>query len=876
MSAKPTAYQILEAWIRTWEELLKKPTNLLLNRSFSNIIQPTLVETKGAFTKSKFIERSATGWGRALLELLDRQFRDNNIEIDFFRLEFSHAVQLLEQLLKQGKFDVPAIYPVLEKLRSGPSVAAVFAELGKELTISNVNFDRFVAGSTLILRSGLMNHSVSTLKEKLQVSLSRHGTHVAVRNLLATIVGDDNLVCGVSTAWQSFIDECLSFDLASLKFDPDGGLTKIFPLYSWDIKARYLLEKARECVAKVLKAEKRTVKTDEDRVRTCVTQELSLVLRREYSIRYLCQLLEMPIGGARRESQHLNMIGQMFGNILLSNGFEQKQFRHSPDHRPNPVDACCYDAFVKTIKHIAGYRFTSISKDETELPQIDSNLMAILIEQLWNEESFQAMDWDNSPDAEIEDVCARWVSSIEVQKQFSKTLTPLNDALTIKFRQLLSDSQFVSLRSWIEETNLWQLWHENLSKLASWDRGIFHYIPWESFDESKVQELFARVAGDFNGSSDNWAVILSIHNLKPPENPKRIAGITFYDPMRWDYGEKVSSAAEDANARTSAKVDVVASTFLEAKRIAASQLRDLLNCMALSLSVSEMRGGFKPVIDSEIFAHRIKTGGWSVDRPLVRTDRPITQSFVNFEEFGPMFDFLIHASRSASATLLQEKLLKSLHWYSKAKWEEDPAQSLLFYWIALEHVFDEGNDERLLNLIASLHINWRDVLSYGWYFLGQHQEEVIKQLQADNEMVDLLAVHDDLRDWNKDYRVLLSYQNVQGLLDLITPEKKQLKDYIHGYAEYLNRFVKEKDPILREMESMRDEYRFRLLVIKQIRNDIVHRAIASESNVSLYTDELENIFEDAIVKLTNDAIRQVPQCSSIKDLIAQYEEIWIS
>jgi hypothetical protein len=85
-----------------------------------------------------------------------------------------------------------------------------------------------------------------------------------------------------------------------------------------------------------------------------------------------------------------------------------------------------------------------------------------------------------------------------------------------------------------------------------------------------------------------------------------------------------------------------------------------------------------------------------------------------------------------------------------------------------------------------------------------------------------------------------------------------------------------KPLILGEMERLRDRFRFRLLIIKQIRNDIVHRAISHENHVGLYTDELEKIFEKAIVKLTNDAIRQVPQCSSIKDLIIQYEEMWIS
>jgi len=124
--------------------------------------------------------------------------------------------------------------------------------------------------------------------------------------------------------------------------------------------------------------------------------------------------------------------------------------------------------------------------------------------------------------------------------------------------------------------------------------------------------------------------------------------------------------------------------------------------------------------------------------------------------------------------------------------------------------------------------------------------------------------------------VLLNYQNVLIVLGLIPSEKKSLKDYVQGYADYLHGFVKDKARIVDDMEVLRAKYRFRLRVSRQIRNEIVHQALGYESNVGLYTEELEKIFEEAIVKLTNDAIRQVPQCTSIKDLIAQYEELWIS
>src|SRR5436190_19869179 len=114
---KPTLYEILEAWSRNWEEQLKEPADLLLDRSFGNLIGPTLIELKPSFTKSKVIERSANGWARALLELLEARFRDEDLDIYFYKLEYPHELQLIEQLLKQGKFDVLRLYPLLEKIQ---------------------------------------------------------------------------------------------------------------------------------------------------------------------------------------------------------------------------------------------------------------------------------------------------------------------------------------------------------------------------------------------------------------------------------------------------------------------------------------------------------------------------------------------------------------------------------------------------------------------------------------------------------------------------------------------------------------------------------------------------------------------------------------
>ena len=799
--SKPTMYEILEAWVRAWEELLKEPANLLLNRSFCNLIKPALVELKPHFAKSRTIERSANNWARGLLVLLETSFRESDPDIYFYRLEYPHEVSELEQLLKQGKFDVPKIYPLLEKVQDGPSPNTILNALRNELTATpEPDFDRFITGSALVLRRGLTTHSVSSLKDRLSVSLARHGAFLATRSLVPTISSDKQLFNRISDNWKAFLVEVLSFDVDAVKSNLEAGLTHIFDLYSWDFKARDVLANIQKAISDLLTGEKTAMGVDQERVRTLVEDELGRVLNFEYSLAYLRQLFEMPIGGARFESEHLEKIGQELGTVLFNNSFEGKQFRHVPPHRPNPVDACCSDAFVKTIKEIASFKFSSYLKT-CELPALESEPVRVLTKQLWDTDAFQQINWTQCTATEIDEACERWLSSLNVQKQLAATLKPRNQLRRDTFRQLLDDQTFSALEEWVDADVFWNTWSEKFSKLASWDRGIFHYIPWELFDEQMIDDLFKRLTADFNRVADKWAVVFAVHKLDPPPAPKVITGITFYDPTQWDFGEKVLSSPNTDKHITSAKVVVVASSALEAKRVAASQLREVLNCMALSLSVNRMRGGFKPSIDPEIFARRLRGPGWSSDRPLVRNERPIAQSFLNFERFGPMFDFLIQASRSASATMLQQKLLKALHWYAKARWDDDPTQSLLFYWIALEHLFEEANDDRLLNLIAALHINWRDVLSHAGYFLSRHQSEVMKQLKADSEVTQTLGSHDTLRDWDKDYRVLLNYQNVLIVLGLIPSEKSSLKDYVQGYADYLHGFVKDKALIVKDMEG---------------------------------------------------------------------------
>jgi hypothetical protein len=869
-------YLLLEAWLRTWEDLLKKPGDILLERSFLNIIPSTLVEIRRSFLNNKKIERSAKGWGRVLLGLLEEEFDHADHEIHFVQSEYSTEMASLKQSLKQGTFDTGQIYTIIEILEKGPATGTIFDSLKQELMRGvDADFDLFIIGSKLILRNALATYSVSSLKEKLHISLARHGTYLGTGNLLTRIKQDSALTAQITTSWNLFIRESASDDPSLPIANADGEFCRIFDRYSWERKARDILSKTAELIAERVKG--RALKqTNKEAPKFTPEDEdiIGMFLIQEYSAAYLRQLFELPIDGtAHKQDENLKSIGHSLGDVLLSNGFEDRRF--GSDHRPNPVDSCCTEAFVRLIKDIAARKFATIVQDNTLYPNA-IEIGRTLLTRLQSYEVFKELKWESTSDKEIETVCRYFMADLTVQNELTKLLAVLNPSLEIRFKELLKDSTFISFCDWLAEPNFWQRWHGNFLFMPSWEKGIFYYVPWEMFQQSELDQILRDVSSDFETANDNFLVVFILKNLHPPKVPRTIASVTFYDPYRWNFGEQFWREEEDKGKHTSALIKVEASTFLEAKRKGMSHLMELLNCMALSLSVNRMRGGFKPIVDSEIFAKRVVTSDWSSDRPLVRTDRPIAQSFENFEKFGPMFDFIIQASRSANATMIQTKLLKALHWYSRAKWEPDPAQSFLFYWIGLEHLFEEEKGDLLLDLIAKLHVNWRDVLQHGWYFLTRHEEEVLKQLGAEDDVVRILNGHTSLSNWQRDLRVLLNHGNARAVLDLIPVEQVTLKDYVHGYAEYLENFSKDVPAIIGAMHSLRDNLQFRLLALKHLRNDIVHQALSDKTNVGLYTDELEEIFEESIVKLTNEAIRQIPECSSIKDLISKYEEMWIS
>jgi hypothetical protein len=95
------------------------------------------------------------------------------------------------------------------------------------------------------------------------------------------------------------------------------------------------------------------------------------------------------------------------------------------------------------------------------------------------------------------------------------------------------------------------------------------------------------------------------------------------------------------------------------------------------------------------------------------------------------------------------------------------------------------------------------------------------------------------------------------------------------WSNYRQGFIDDREKIINEVGRLKELFRFTLLFLKALRNDMVHQALSYSPEVSIYAEELEDVLEDVIVKVGGDAIQPAPECNSIKDLIKQYEEIWV-
>ena len=94
-------YNLLSFWLDDWKRRLETPRELIFERSFVNVARAAAFSLEENYhtAPTKKIQRSAKGWGRKLLELLEETYAAHDPAIELLKLEYKTEVEELERQL---------------------------------------------------------------------------------------------------------------------------------------------------------------------------------------------------------------------------------------------------------------------------------------------------------------------------------------------------------------------------------------------------------------------------------------------------------------------------------------------------------------------------------------------------------------------------------------------------------------------------------------------------------------------------------------------------------------------------------------------------------------------------------------------------------
>jgi hypothetical protein len=883
-------YEVLSHWLYLWEKLLKEPNDLLLDRSFGNIVRATLTEldTYLKRTPTKPIHRNQTNYGRNLLVLIEEAFDKNNVAIDLIKIDRPTEIGELRPLLKEPSFNVSAIYGLLELIKDYPSIAALRQEFIKEvLSDAQVRSERLTVISRLLIHKTFVDHGTNSLKELPERALARHGAEILLGKLKGRLLAEEQLNTEIWQHWLTHLKSKTSFEdltgMVSLQPDSVFGVSNRFSwLYLTHEFMRQIAERLAAEVQEALAHRNNMAEAegDQDSLQSHFDvdrlQKIGAWAVRQYTnifLRFICDTACDK--EAWEEDSDLSRMCLPVGDWLSAEAGFTDNRPHPYVDRPNIVDLLATQAFVSTASKVTGKRMAD-EVNPPELSQIKESVGHKLSALLREELASGDLNLSKSSANEIEAACSHLAAQRRTHEELGSVLTPLNKLLAQHFTTLL---EALSARNLLSDVNVrrafWDEWTESFTRRAASDKSVLHYLPWSTLNERELETVLGGFFNDLAKPSEEWLTVFIVKDLKPQGKIWTYDDVTFYDPKVFDFGEQRWFSDEITEDTTFVKMVIKADARAGAAQRGWARLNDVLSAFTFALSADQNWGGFNPVVHGDAYVAQVSTGNWTIIRSNSRDDHPVGQSIEHLKHFADTFRHLLEVARDpARLTEWQVKLLRALHWYRKGRWGADPAESFLCYWIGLEHLFEENDQDRLSDLLPRLHVTWRDV-NTPWWALRYHQQDTIKMVRGDAELRSIVDADVQLEGWSTDRRVLLNHQNVARLLTHIADEKVQIKEYVKGYQDYLRRFVDSRQAILKEVDRLRGLFKFKLLLLKGMRNSMVHQALSFRPDAKVYAEALEDILEDVIVKVGNDAIQPSPGCNSVRDLIDEYEELWV-
>jgi hypothetical protein len=885
------SYESLSGWIETWDRLLTEPQvrELLFAPSFANLVRfcadyfddPSRKESKTPKRRRD----------KELLAQLLHCYTDGDPELHLYQLDYPEEIQELKDHLLTGQnaeeYKLAEIRPLLQRLQNAPSMSTMKQELIAALTSGEEDYEEWqyrVANIThLLLDQILTRHSVSRLKGIPERVMFEHATRM-LYNRISDELWSSISVDDLRTLFDATLSRSLWSDGDAVFGSPDSPMIQdVFETLSWPSAVqRYLVMAARAGLHILQDESQRGSGNDTPYSLVNVDQEsvcsFGEILVREFSEVYYREVLQQTTradGGIPK--LRTEILGQQLGAQLMGAlGIRDRRSQRYCGF-PSPIQISAIkatqDAVVQVVSEgMAGALVESIDFDDVY--RVGEHMLSLL------RDAVELGDIEVDENGEISDLSITdWLAKRHVYQEAWRELQPLAHQLVSGFDPISQDVQsIIDARSSHFLRDFLRVWEERLPRHAGDTHGSLHFLPWESLVSSEIDELVDSLMMELVPLADQWIVVFRVEDLLPGGAVWGCGNVLFYDPEVLDYNEGglLSSRDSATESLTLARVATRADTMALARRSAFYHLNEVLNALSFALSAPVPAGGFKPNVDhSRFYARNLRTGeaGSNISRrrsELTMNIKAGPQS--KLVQLASNYDDFLRASVDDRGSLsdLQSQFLQWLHWYRRGRWEPDPLEQLLFYWIGLEHLF--GSFGSLRKNLPLLHETWFDLPCAR--ITRNEWTQVVSLIRDDAELKCRVESSPGLSGYSRDARILLNPEIVGELINLTPETQREARSCFVRFREELNCLTLRAAELQTEIDWRRGRFKFKLECLYLFRNQVVHQAVVTRPDVEYYADELEWIVEDTLMKISEHVLEPEPLCSELSELINIYSLPW--
>ena len=876
---KEQHWKRLLIWLGQWEGQAEKAEEYLLLPTLTNVLHQShtrFSDNQAGKTPKKEIRPSSSikqhdPWDWRLLDLISRIVADNDVESRLYAASFPTEMAAVQRLVKAPPVQYKDILPLLQVMHQGLPYPFLRDQLAHYLFSTNRRWPEIRTINHLILRSSVLSSSSRTLKDLPRRILVKHLSRIALDQTSQFLRTEGPLHEEILSSTRR-----LAFDqsaLDRLAHGIDSAATNALDISSFfywrSDKEEFLDTFADQCAGAIgSRSPHEAIGKAAEFLAAAYTKSLV----------GLCYLL-LFFGKSTDVDPGLQAAGQRIADSLYERGWTTVRRNRSEDIL-STLDFTCARAFtIPLISAMADVcmRQQGIAAEPRTLTQLQEITHRSLLAYC----EAQGNTLDQSTPAGMRGACRRWLADAATYRQLGLALLPLASSTIEKFRTfVLSGSRLSAEDLRLDSKHFWDGWRR---AFASWSvnyTDVLGELPWQILRVSQLRTGIGAVFDELDKPAALWTIIFQVEGFDSTAQLWRAGDVEFYAPDAFDFGERgLLPMPKDTGLPVSyAKIDVHAGSVDDAAARALLTLTTALDVLAYPSLQRQRHAGLHAKILPNYHAIELATRSWSSGRFDTRItlayDAETNGLTALARDIQQILSWEIGQRGRIKKTEAQACLLRALHWYRKAKDEDEEKAKFLFYWIALESIVGVGKskDSVLFEDLPRFSINWRNTV---WPLrlraLYQQAEALAKRVSEIPDLSAKVQRSAKLKDMHHNQNVLIPASNVRLLRQHVPAGETDLIAALNDYTTKLKDWVPRKDVRTRGVAAECEAFVFKLHCLYEVRNALAHEALVYSPYLSFYCDEVCTILEQILYSLANLVFSHPNQYSDIEQVIAWYQ-----